>query len=104
MEIQIQLYPTVVLYTVCCPLLILPPAGRQLQCSPQLQTLVKNGFEFAFKVQQFANATDDEATQLFEVMFAVIEALHQIQKDAFNKSKAAVHAPAASLEAVQEEM
>ena len=44
--------------------------------------MLKKGFEFAFKVQQFANASDEEATALFEMVFALIEKLHRIHRDA----------------------
>ena len=65
--------------------------GAKLEeCNQKRQALLKAGFEFAFKVQQFANITDDEATKLFELLFAVIEKLHQAQKEKFRSSQSNV--------------
>jgi len=63
------------------------------------QALLKRCFEFAFKVQQFAGGTDDDATRLFEAIFAAIEKLHQLQRATIQQNKAAKAAAAAAVEA-----
>eukprot|EP00658_Telonema_sp_P-2_P026668 TRINITY_DN20792_c0_g1_i2.p1 TRINITY_DN20792_c0_g1~~TRINITY_DN20792_c0_g1_i2.p1 ORF type:complete len:273 (+),score=65.49 TRINITY_DN20792_c0_g1_i2:213-1031(+) len=49
--------------------------------SPLRRNMLRRGFEFAFRVQQFANLTDDGATELVEQIFAQLEATHQQTMD-----------------------
>ena len=90
-----KLHMAITLALVDAPKLL---AYQEMQQVPaHWQSLLKKCFEFAFKVQQFANVTDDAATKLFEDIFAVIEKLHQIQKSSIQATKAAATAAAATV-------
>jgi len=83
-----KLHMSLTLTLVDAPAL-LNGGSKLTQANQKVQALLKAAFEFAFKVQQFANITDEEATVLFELLFAVIEKLHQVQKDKFRVAKGA---------------
>ena len=88
-----KLHMAITLALVDAPKLL---AEENLTAPPaHWHALLKKGFEFAFKVQQFANVTDDDATRLFEDIFAVIEKLHQVQRSATKNAKEAREAAAA---------
>ena len=80
-------------------------SGGTLDAVPgHWQALLKRCFEFAFKVQQFAGGTDDDATKLFEAIFAAIEKLHQLQRAAIQQQRAEREAAAAATEAAGDAM